>query len=97
MGVERSEGLRQELAATIRVIEKGAVRARWRVGASNGTVRRNSCLRATRAGGPVSGLTQAGKVSTGSAVVLLIRSSTKLVLQSWTLGCLSSVSMTKRE
>ena len=32
----------------------------------------------------------------GSAVVALTRSSTKLVLQSCTLGCLSKVSMTKR-
>ena len=35
--------------------------------------------------------------STGTAVVFLTRSSTKLVLQSCTLGCLSSVSMMKRE
>ena len=34
---------------------------------------------------------------TGTAVVFFTRSSTKLVLQSRTLGCLSSVSMTKRE
>ncbi len=33
---------------------------------------------------------------TGTAVVALTRSSTKLVLQSCTLGCLSSVSMMKR-
>jgi|GEM_PF-2478971 len=34
---------------------------------------------------------------TGTAVVFLTRSSTKLVLQSSTLGCFSSVSMMKRE
>lgn len=33
---------------------------------------------------------------TGTAVVVLTRSSTKLVLQSCTLGCLSRVSMMKR-
>ena len=33
---------------------------------------------------------------TGTAVVAFTRSSTKLVLQSCTLGCLSSVSMMKR-
>jgi HD-like signal output (HDOD) protein len=34
---------------------------------------------------------------TGSAVVFFTRSSTKLVLQSWTLGCFSRVSITNRE
>lgn len=38
----------------------------------------------------------AGALYTGTAVVVLTRSSTKLVLQSCTLGCLSKVSMMKR-
>ena len=37
------------------------------------------------------------RAHTGTAVVFFTRSSTKLVLQSSTLGCLSSVSMMKRE
>lgn len=53
----------------------------WRLGAS--------LLSPTRQGSP--------RDYTGTAVVFLTRSSTKLVLQSSTLGCLSSVSMMKRE
>jgi hypothetical protein len=39
---------------------------------------------------------EAKRIYTGTAVVAFTRSSTKLVLQSCTLGCLSSVSMMKR-
>ncbi len=40
---------------------------------------------------------RARPIYTGTAVVFFTRSSTKLVLQSSTLGCLSSVSIMKRE
>lgn len=56
----------------------------------------NASGRVSAPQGPGNSPCRTGGNHTGTAVVAFTRSSTKLVLQSCTLGCLSSVSMMNR-